>query len=133
MERAMTETGTRLSTRTTTWRRFALVLALVVVVHQFVMLTPIHTRGLPMMVTEAPLAQMAQPCDCDDHSMPMVAQVCAATEAVLRAHADFGLLLALVVAFVALRRSVARAAKRGLVPWLWPPDRRRALLQVFLC
>jgi len=133
MERATTETGTRHPTRTATWRHCAFMLALVVVVHQFVMLTPIHTHGLPTMAAEAPLARMAQPCDCDADPMPMVAQVCAATEAALRAHAGSGLLLALVVAFAALRRPVARAAKRGLVPWLWPPNRRRALLQVFLC
>lgn len=99
------------------------------------MATPIHAQIMPMtdrgMQASAP-PEGHCPGPCPLHTIA----ICPAIQAALP-HAPTILLLWFTVAAIALALAlrVPHVTHRAtpLHAWLWPPDRRRALLQVFLC
>lgn len=112
----------------------ALLVALALVVHQFVMATPAHLRAMPMAMPDRHAAlEMGYPCPCP-HETPAMLRECPAVEAALR----IAPLLALLWFAIALLAALTTPRPVGplratAADWRWPPRRRRALLQVFRC
>lgn len=116
------------------WRHVVMALTLVLFVHQVVMVTPLRTTMPIMAVTNQP-SNFSMPCDsvCPSGiiSLCIPGRICAGAEATLtRLPITPLLLLALLIAMLMAIRTPILAFRRE--HWLWPPDRRRALLQVFL-
>jgi hypothetical protein len=130
---ADSNTGQRSSWRRV-WQHIATALMLALLVHQLAMAMPFHTAAPAMAATDL-LSNITMPCDgsCPSGIITLCipGRVCAGVEAALTRLPFTPLLLVefLILALLALRPSfVALRHPR----WLWPPDRRRALLQVFL-
>jgi len=121
----------------------ALLLALTLGMHQLVMASPSHSQVMAMGVfTASPSLSlslsepMPNSSNENDAAMPHShgIETCAVEEAVLH-HLPAPLPLPLVFGLLPLLAVFAlpdAAHARAAVPWLWPPARRRALLQVFL-
>ncbi len=125
--------STLVGARPAAWRRLALMIALVVLVHQFVMLSPMHEHIMPMVFPVEPGAttpHMGHPAPA--HPTPVIEECPATVAALFHTGSLLFLLLFCLVLILAVRAAVV--SERVVVShWLWPPDRRRALLQVFLC
>lgn len=113
-------------------RRAVTAFLFIVVAHQFVMLAPVHEHGMPVGVRVSHAATATDAHACEEPCPPAAMRECAATVAVLR------VVTALAFVFVVLALLPPSAPRP---PWsrlsphesLWPPNRRRAFLQVFLC
>ncbi len=109
-------------------------LLLVLLTHQIIMATPLHAAVPPMAATNQQ-ADIGMPCDgaCPTGIITLCipGRICAGVEAALtRLPFTPVLLLALlIVTLLAIRTPILRLRREH---WLWPPDRRRAFLQVFL-
>lgn len=112
---------------------FALLLVLALTIHQLVMLSPMHAHIMPMVFPPAAHANPAHATNTvPAHEQPVIDE-CPAPVAVLF---DLGVLLFLFLLCLARTLTTLPTAitrRVAVVHWLWPPDRRRALLQVFLC
>jgi len=116
------------------WRHVALALMLVLLVHQLAMAAPFHTVAPAMAATDQ-LSNVTMPCGgaypSGIISLCIPGRICVGVEATLT-HLPFTpllLLVLLILTMLVLRQSVVALQHPH---WLWPPDRRRALLQVFL-
>ncbi len=126
----------------TRWRsaikQTALVLALVILAHQFFMITPLRAVMPDMASSMAPVAElMSAGGPCDGSCPSTIAQVCVpgrVCEAVQAALTHTPLILLVLFALLALTAAATQPPLFALwhERWLWPPARRRALLQVFL-
>lgn len=123
-------TARRQQTLPARWRQAIAAVACVLVVHQLLMASALHPVVMP--AAEAMGEREVAACEaCAPQAMPL----CAAVQAAPR------LFIAIAVALVgvaALTRtsplwSVGARVRAAWVDWRWPPDRRRALLQVFRC
>ncbi len=107
---------------------------LVLLVHQFAMVTPFHTVAPAMAATDQ-ISNVTMPCGgaCPSGiiSLCVPGRICAGVEATLTRlpFTPLLLLVLLILTMLVLRPSVVALRHPR---WLWPPDRRRALLQVFL-
>ncbi len=112
----------------------ALTLTLVLLVHQVVMAMPLRTNT-PMMAATNQQSNVTMPCDgaCPSGiiSLCIPGRVCAGVEAALTRlpFAPLMLVVLLILTVLAIRTSFVSLRHPR---WLWPSDRRRALLQVFL-
>lgn len=118
-----------------TVRTATIVVAFLAVVAQMatsdlgVMEMPMDTIAASMSMTTLPCAEMCGPALV--HVCLPASRVCAATVATFTPVSSLiPMLLALVA--LATARVVPHSAIHRTVLWLWPPERRRALLQVFL-
>lgn len=109
-------------------------LLLVLLTHQIIMTTPLPAAA-PAMAATNQQANIGMPCDgsCPTGIVTLCipGRICAGVEvAPTRLPlAPLMLVVLLILAVLAIRTSyVAPRHPR----WLWPPDRRRSLLQVFL-
>lgn len=108
-------------------------LIVAVIAHQFVMTVPqLHEHMMPTPVADTDTRVMA-PNQCIGASCSTpVLRLCSAIEAILPAASL--ILLLLMAIFILLAMSVLRRETTAtVVDWRWPPDRYRALLQVFRC
>lgn len=94
-----------------------------------VMAMPTDTIAAPMSMTTLPCAEMCGPALV--HVCLPASRVCAAAVATFTPVSS---LIPMLLALVALATAlvVPHGAIHRTVLWLWPPERRRALLQVFL-
>ncbi len=116
------------------WQPIAIALLLVLLTHQLLMATPL-TMAMSTMDSTSQDVQSETPCGggCPTGivSLCIPGRICAGVEAALtRLSFTPLLLLALLIATLLAIRTPILAFRRE--HWLWPPDRRRALLQVFL-
>ena len=112
---------------------FALLLLIALTLHQLVMLSPMHEHDMPMVF---PVIAHLNPVHMAG-SMPAHEQLaigeCPATVAVLLDLGGLLFLLLLCLARTLTTLAVVTTRRVAVVHWLWPPDKRRAPLQVFLC
>ena len=132
----MTRTARPASGSRRTLLQVAFLLAFVFILQQVVTNAPLRLTAMPMASTDAQIALNPQPCNgmCTSaivHLCLPTSRVCAAIIATF-IHAP--MLTLLVLALIALVAVAATPQSRGTASffWLWPPERRRALLQVFL-
>lgn len=106
------------------WRSFACLFLLAVVAHTVIMLTPMHT-SMPC----DPSAPMTQQCGASHSNAVM--RACAILD---RAIFHTSVVSLLLIAALALRiaASPIRVMPSTATNWRLPPQRRRALFQVFL-
>jgi|GEM_PF-1804089 len=124
----------RRTERRSSWRPVAMALMLMLLVHHVVIAMPLRATT-PVLASASQQTNVATPCDSGCPSgiitLCVPGRVCAAVEATLTrlSFTPLTLLVLLILTLLALPTScVALRHPR----WLWPPDRRRALLQVFL-
>ena len=111
---------------------FALLLLIALTLHQLVMLSPMHEHRMPMVFPATAHPNIAQTAGAmPTHEQPAIGE-CPATVAVLLDLSGL-LLLLLCLARTLSTLAVVITRRVAVVHWLWPPDKRRALLQVFLC
>ena len=116
------------------WPHIAIALLFVLLAHQALMFTPHHT-DMTAMISPAQHGSIAMPCGgtCPVGiiNLCVPGRVCAAVQATF-ARLPFAPLMLLMLLFVAVM--AIRAPILAIRPerWLWPSERRRALLQVFL-
>lgn len=111
------------------WRQAIALLALALFVHQFLMASPLHPGVMPTDTSAIRESAMA-PCDaCAPQTMPP----CAAVKAALPLFIAIALAWAAILAWGTIRRWIGGWPVPVAVDWRWPPNRRRALLQVFRC
>jgi len=96
----------------------------------------LHVTAMPMDATDAQMHLTALPCTamCGSailHICLPASRVCAAVVATFT-HAPVFALLALALIVLIAVAATPRSRIVASLSWLWPPDRRRALLQVFL-
>ncbi len=109
-------------------------LLLVLLTHQIIMATPLDATA-PAMAATNQQSNIGMPCDgsCPTGivSLCIPGRICAGVAATLTRLPFAPLLLALLLIFgvLATRTPLLRLRRER---WLWPPGRRRALLQVFL-
>ncbi len=106
----------------------------VLLTHQIIMATPLPALA-PAMAATNQQANIGMPCggSCPTGilSLCIPGRICAGVEAALtRLPFTPLLLLALLIAALLAIRAPILTLRRER--WLWPPDRRRAFLQVFL-
>jgi len=112
---------------------FALLLLIALTLHQLAMLSPMHEHSMPMVFSATTHSDTAQTAgSMPAHEQPAIGE-CPAIVAVM-----FDLSGLLFLLLLCLRRTLTTIAvvttrRVAVVHWLWPPDKRRALLQVFLC
>jgi len=116
------------------WQPVALALLFVLLTHQLLMASPLTTT-MPTMDATRQRAKSDMPCDggCPTGIVALCVpgRICAAVQATF-ARLPFTLLaLVLLISLTAITTNASVAARRNEC-WLWPPDRRRAFLQVFL-
>lgn len=116
------------------WQPIAIALLLVLITHQLLMVTPL-TMAMSTMDSTSQDVKSETPCggECPTGivSLCIPGRICAGVEAALtRLPFTPVLRLALLIVTVLAIRTSILAFRRER--WLWPPDRRRALLQVFL-
>ncbi len=105
-------------------------LVVVVIAHQFVMLLPAHAHVVEMLAHAS--HGVAASHECEEPCPPATIEQCSATVAAFRAAFAFALAL-VALALLPVAPTSASRVSRSRREWLWPPDRRRAFLQVFLC
>jgi hypothetical protein len=109
-------------------------LMLVLLVHQVVMAVPLNAT-VPIMAAMDQQTNIGMPCDgsCPSgvFTLCIPGRICAGVEAALT-HLPFTPLLPLVLLILTLLVLRPSFVAPRHPRWLWPPDRRRALLQVFL-
>ncbi len=116
------------------WRHVGLTLLLVLLTHQIIMATPLPAAATAMAATNQQ-ANIGMPCDgsCPTGIVTLCipGRICAGVEAALTrlSFTPLMLLALLIVTLLAIRTSILAFRREH---WLWPPDRRRAFLQVFL-
>lgn len=109
-------------------------LLLVLLTHQIIMATPLPAAATAMAATTQQ-ANIGIPCDsaCPTGIVTLCipGRICVGVEAAVTRLSFTPLLLLalLIVTLLAIRTPILRLRREH---WLWPPDRRRALLQVFL-
>ncbi len=111
------------------WRQVAIVLVLSVLIHQFLMATPMHEHVMP------PLNAMQQSSESTHSDMPgslPSIHGCSAIEACLNREAFFSLLV-LSLLIVAAVITVVMVLPVFALDGHWSASRHRAFLQVFLC
>lgn len=119
--------------RQSVWQSAAVALLFALLTHHVLMASPLRA-AMPAMISASQQSNLDMPCDgscpTDIISLCIPGRICAAVEAALTSLPLTPLmsvvlltltLLAIRTPFVAIRRQ-----------WLWPPERRRALLQVFV-
>ena len=114
----------------------ALFLAFVFIAQQVAANVPRNPTPMPMTSADAQMALNAQPCGgmCVSaivHLCLPASRFCAAIIATFT-HVPVFALLALTLIALAAVAAPTRARSVAFPSWLWPPERRRALLQVFL-
>ncbi len=116
--------------------RVAFLLAFVIAMHQFVMATPAHEAIMPMMDHDMQVSAPMQ----DSHGCPHcpihTIAICPAMQAALPHGSGVFLFFfagALIAAALVLPMPTTPQQRTPLYAWLWPPRRRRAFLQIFLC
>lgn len=116
------------------WRRIVPVIALLILVHQVLLATPLHASIVPV----SPANEQTIPGgSCILTCLPTIARVCeaghvcATVQAVFN-HPPFLPLMILALLFLAAVASPVPFFPLSPYGALWPPQRRRALLQVFL-
>ncbi len=110
------------------WRQVAMVLVLGVLIHQFLMTTPMHEHVMP------PLTAMQQTSGSAQSDMPgslPSVHGCSAIEACLNREAFFSLLLSLLIVTATIPLLVVFRVSAS--DCRWSARRHRAFLQVFLC
>ena len=117
------------------WRHIGMALLLVLLTHQIIMATPLAAAA-PVMAATNQQANIGMPCDgtCPTGIVTLCipGRICAGVEAALTRlpFTPLMLLAFLIVTLLAIRTPILRLRRAH---WrLWPPDRRRAFLQVFL-
>lgn len=118
------------------WRSAATLLVFAIGVHQLVMAAPaLHMAAMPMPDAMAAMHRQGAT-DCPLPCPVPLTGVCPALQAALP-HPSGGLIFFLLFALIAppLAPPMPARARRRMLPHgrLWPPGRRRAFLQVFLC
>ncbi len=118
------------------WRQIATLLVLVVSLHQLVMAAPSMHMAVMAMSDGMAAQHRHDSSDCPPPCPAPVTSVCPAIQATLP-HASGTLVFlstfALIGPALILLPLTVVQRRTTLHPWLWPPDRRRAFLQVFLC
>jgi len=110
-----------------------MVFIIVLLVHQAIMVMPLRMTAPVMAATSR--SNIALPCDgaCPSGviSLCIPGHICAGVVAALTRLPFSSLmpLLLLIVTLMAIRTPTLALRRER---WFWPPDRRRALLQVFL-
>ncbi len=116
------------------WRFIVPAIALLILAHQVLLATPLHASIIP----GAPASEQTIPgSSCVITCLPTVARVCEAGQVCATVQAVFNrlpfmplmILALLVLATLAPRVHFSPVSPYGA---LWPPQRRRALLQIFL-
>jgi len=104
-------------------------LTLAIGVHQVVMASPaIHAHSMPVY---APATTMGETrADCTGICSETMTAACPAIVALLT---DITILPLLILVMALAIAASVRTISRHFSDWRWPPSRRRALLQVFLC
>lgn len=116
------------------WRHVGMALLLVLLTHQIIMATPLPAAA-PAMAAANQQAIIGMPCDgaCPTGIVTLCipGRICVGVEAAVTRlpFTPLMLLLLLIVTLLAVRTPILRLRRAH---WLWPPDRRRAFLQVFL-
>lgn len=125
----------------------ALLLVIVIALHQVVMASPLHAAIMPMaagmthpatgQAAHAPTSTtMVDAAAMSGHGCdgccPAAISTCPTVEAA-QVFRSAGFAVSMVVAVAALVTFAATRAVPCATDWRWPPNRRRALLQVFLC
>ncbi|MGI8855513.1 MAG: hypothetical protein ACR2JW_07165 [Thermomicrobiales bacterium] len=117
------------------WRSVTTLLVIAVSVHQLVMAVPsMHMAVMPMPDEGA--AQQHNGPHCPLPCPLPLGAVCPAIRTTLPQASGFFLLLfagALIAAALTLPMPTTPPQRTPLSTWLWPPRRRRAFLQIFLC
>ncbi len=116
------------------WRHVGMALLLVLLTHQIIMATPLPA-AVPVMAATNQQANIGMPCDgaCPTGIVTLCipGRICAGVEAAVTrlSLAPLLLLALLIVTLLAIRAPILAFRREH---WLWPPDRRRAFLQIFL-
>jgi len=116
------------------WRHAGMALLLVLLMHQIIMATPLPAAA-PAMTATNQQANIGMPCDgaCPTGIVTLCipGRICVGVEAAVTRlpFTPLMLLLLLIVTLLAIRTPILAFRREH---WLWPPDRRRAFLQVFL-
>lgn len=122
------------SRRQSMWQSAAIALLFALLTHHVLMASPLRA-ALPAMVSASQQSNLDMPCggSCPTGiiSLCIPGRVCAAFGAALTRFplAPVMLVVLLILALLAIRAPFVAFRQRH---WLWPPERRRALLQVFL-
>lgn len=120
--------------RRSAWRHVGVALLLVILAHQIILATPLNAIA-PAMAATNQQSNIGMPCNgsCPTGivSLCIPGRICAGVAATLTRlpFAPLMLALLLVLGVLATRTPILRLRRER---WLWPPDRRRAFLQVFL-
>lgn len=114
----------------------AFLVVFVLIAQQVVANVPRNPTPMPMASADAQMALNAQPCGgmCASaivHLCLPASRVCAAIIATFTHVPVFALLILALIALIAVA-APTRAPIVAFPSWLWPPERRRALFQVFL-
>lgn len=124
----------RRTARSRGWRCIVPVIALLILVHQILLATPLHASIVPA----APANEQTVPGGaCLLTCLPTIARVCEAGHVCATMHAVFNpppFMPLIFLALISLAMVVPRVHFFPASPYraLWRPQRRRALLQVFL-
>ena len=114
----------------------AFLLAFVFIAQQVVTNAPLRPTAMPMASTDAQI--VLNPPSCDGMCASAIVHLCLPTSrvcaAIIATFTHAPMLTLLVLALIALIAVAATPQSRSMasLSWFWPPERRRALLQVFL-
>jgi len=132
----MTRTARPVSGSRRALLQVALLLAFVFIAQQVASNVPLNPTAMPMASADARVALNPQPCGgmCASaivHLCLPASRVCTAVVATFTRAPVFALLALALVALIAVA-APTRSRTLASPSWVWPPTRRRALLQVFL-